>query len=202
MSAKILTIVFLTAYFGVTFYLLRGLKLRTKDITLCGVMIALTLILESIRIPLPTGATMPCFSIIPLILLAVVCDYRLAFLSGWVCGILGILLIPEWQPIYWVQVPVEHLVCFSCMGYAGIFGSDKRWKILCGILLASALKLCGHTLSGVLFFSQDAWKGWGAWGYSLVYNVSQNVPLCILSAVVVLALPLNSMKRAVGKELA
>lgn len=202
MSAKILTIVFLTAYFGVTFYLLRGLKLRTKDITLCGVMIALTLILESIRIPLPTGATMPCFSIIPLILLAVVCDYRLAFLSGWVCGILGILLIPEWQPIYWAQVPVEHLVCFSCMGYAGIFGSDKRWKIFCGILLASALKLCGHTLSGVLFFSQDAWKGWGAWGYSLVYNVSQNVPLCILSAVVVLALPLNSMKRAVGKELA
>jgi thiamine transporter len=202
MSAKVLTIVFLTAYFGVTFYLLRGLKLRTKDITLCGVMIALTLILESIRIPLPTGATMPCFSIIPLILLAVVCDYRLAFLSGWVCGILGILLIPEWQPIYWAQVPVEHLVCFSCMGYAGIFGSDKRWKILCGILLASALKLCGHTLSGVLFFSQDAWKGWGAWGYSLVYNVSQNVPLCILSAVVVLALPLNSMRRAVGKEIA
>jgi thiamine transporter len=202
MSAKVLTIVFLTAYFGVTFYLLRGLKLRTKDITLCGVMIALTLILESIRIPLPTGATMPCFSIIPLILLAVVCDYRLAFLSGWVCGILGILLIPEWQPIYWAQVLVEHLVCFSCMGYAGIFGSDKRWKILCGILLASALKLCGHTLSGVLFFSQDAWKGWGAWGYSLVYNVSQNVPLCILSAVVVLALPLNSMRRAVGKEIA
>ena len=137
---------------------------------------------------------------VPLMLLAVLCDYRLTFWAGWVCGVVGVFLVPAWRPVHWGQVFAEHLVCFSCMGYVGIFGTDKRWKILCGIALASALKLCGHILSGVIFFSQYAWEGWGAWGYSVVYNISQNMPLCILSAVIVLALPLHTLKRAIGKE--
>jgi thiamine transporter len=54
-------------------------------------------------------------------------------------------------------------------------------------------------LSGVLFFSDYAWKGWGAWGYSLAYNLSQNVPLCLLSGVIVLLMPLGAMRRSVRK---
>ena len=200
MRDTILTVAVLVVYFGITIWLCRGVRMRTKDLCLCGLSIALTLVLESIRVPLPTGATIPLASMVPLMLLAIVCDYRLVFLSGWVCGILGAFIVPGWQPVHWGQLFAEHLVCFSCMGYVGIFGTDKRWKLLCGMLLASALKLVGHILSGVLFFSQYAWEGWGAWGYSVVYNISQNVPLCLISAVIVLALPLNTLKRAVGKE--
>ena len=200
MRDTILTVLFLAVYFGVTDWLCRGVRMRTKELCLCGLSIALTLVLESIRVPLPTGATIPLASMVPLMLLAIVRDYRLVFLSGWVCGILGAFIVPGWQPIHWGQLFAEHLVCFSCMGYVGIFGTDKRWKLLCGMLLASALKLAGHILSGVLFFSQYAWEGWGAWGYSVVYNISQNVPLCLISAVIVLALPLNTLKRAIGKE--
>lgn len=200
MRDTIITVLLLLAYYGITCFLCRGVKLRTKDLCLCGLSAALTLILESIRIPLPTGATIPCASMVPLMLLAVLCDYRLTFWAGWVCGVVGVFLVPAWQPVHWGQVFAEHLVCFSCMGYVGIFGTDKRWKILCGIALASALKLCGHILSGVIFFSQYAWEGWGAWGYSVVYNISQNMPLCILSAVIVLALSLHTLKRAIGKE--
>lgn len=200
MRDTILTILFLAVYFGVTGWLCRGVRMGTRKLCLCGLSIALTLVLESIRAPLPTGATIPLASMVPLMLLAIVCDYRLVFLSGWVCGILGAFLVPGWQPIHWGQLFADHLVCFSCMGYAGIFGTDKRWMLLCGMLLASILKLTGHILSGVLFFSRYAWEGWGAWGYSVVYNISQNVPLCLISAVIVLALPLNTLKRAIGKE--
>lgn len=200
MRDTILTALFLAVYFGVTGWLCRGVRMDTKVLCLCGLSIALTLVLESIRVPLPTGATIPLASMVPLMLLAIVCDYRLAFLSGWVCGILGAFIVPGWQPIHWGQLFAEHLVCFSCMGYVGLFGTDKRWKLLCGMLLASILKLAGHVLSGVLFFSQYAWEGWGAWGYSIVYNISQNVPLCLISAVIVLALPLSTLKRAIGKE--
>lgn len=200
MRDMVMTVVFLAAYFAVTIWLCRGVTIRTKDLCLCGLGIGLTLVLESIRVPLPTGATIPLASMVPLMLLAILCDYRLVFLSGWVCGILVAFIVPGWQPVHWGQVFAEHLVCFSCMGYVGIFGTDKRWKLLCGILLASVLKLVGHTLSGVIFFSQNAWDGWGAWGYSALYNISQNVPLCLISAVIVLALPLRTLKRAVGKE--
>lgn len=200
MHTAILTIVFLFLYYGVTFYLCRGVKLNIRDMAICAMMIALTMILESIRVPLPTGATMPLFSVVPLMVLALVVDYRLVFFSGWICGILAMFMIPGWQPVHWAQIFVEQLVCFSCLGYVGIFGTDSRVKVLCGLVLASLLKLAGHIISGVIFFSQNAWSGWGAWGYSVLYNLSQNVPLCVLSALVVLALPLGTIRKVARKD--
>ena len=200
MNTILITVLFLTAYYGISIFLCRGVKLQTKELCLCGLSVALTLVLECIYVPLPTSASLPCASMVPLMLLAILCDYRLAFLSGWVCGVLSMLLVPGWQPVHWGQFFVEHMVCFSSMGFTGVFGTDKRRKILCGILLGSTVKLLGHILSGVIFFSQNAWDGWSAWGYSAAYNISQNVPLCILSAVIVLAMPLQMLKRAIRKE--
>jgi thiamine transporter len=197
---QIITIAFVLLYYAAAIYLVRGVKLNVKNLCICGVMIAMTLVLESIYITLPTGATISLCSPVPLLLLAILVDDRLAIISGWVCGVLVLFMIPEWRLIHWGQFFVEHMVCLSCLGFAGVFGTDKRWKILCGILLASGIKFTGHLLSGVLFFSQYAWEGWGPWGYSLVYNLSQNVPLCVLSGIIVLALPLKSLKRALGEE--
>jgi Predicted membrane protein len=194
-----ITIVFLAAYYSAAIYFVRGVQLTTKNICICGAIIAMTVTLESIYITLPTGATICLCSPVPLMLLAVLVDKRLAFLSGWICGVIVLFLIPEWQLLNWAQFFVEHMVCLSCFGFAGVFGTDKRWKIMCGMLLSFAVMLTGHLLSGVLFFSQYAWKGWGAWGYSLVYNLSQNVPLCLLSGLIVLALPLGTLQKTLGK---
>lgn len=97
MSAWVITGIFLVLYFGVSVWLLRGkIRLGARELCVCGVMIAMTLILEMIRIPIPTGATIPLASPVPLLLLAVLWDYRLAILSGWVCGIAGIFVVPAW----------------------------------------------------------------------------------------------------------
>ena len=194
------TVIFVLAYFAVTLFLCRGLKMTTRELCLCGLCIAMSLVLESFRIPLPTGATVPFASMVPLMLLAVVDQPKVAFVGGWVCGILAMFFVPAWQPVNWGQIFVEQLVCFSCLGYAGIFGGDKRWKVLCGIVLASVLRFCGHLLSGVIFFSQNAWDGWGAWGYSFGYNLSQNLPLIVMSAIVVLALPLKTLGKMVKRS--
>lgn len=195
-----ITVIFVLAYFAVTLFLCRGLKMTTRELCLCGLCIAMSLVLESFRIPLPTGATVPFASMVPLMLLAVVDQPKVAFVGGWVCGILAMFFVPAWQPVHWGQIFVEQLVCFSCLGYAGIFGGDKRWKVLCGIVLASVLRFCGHLLSGVIFFSQNAWDGWGAWGYSFGYNLSQNLPLIVMSAIVVLALPLKTLGKMVKRS--
>ncbi len=200
MTNAVLIGIFLAVYYAVSIWLCRGVRFTTKDLCLCGLSVALTMVLESIRIPLPTGASIPLASMVPLMLLSIVCDYRLTFFAGWVCGLLAAVLIPGWAPVHWAQFLAEHLLCFSCMAYVGAFGTDKRWKLLCGLLLASVLKIAGHLFSGVLFFSQNAWDGWGAWGYSWAFNLSQNVPLCLISAAIVLCLPLKSLKRAVHKE--
>lgn len=196
MTSQIIAAVFTIAYLGVTAWLCRGLKLNARNLAMGGLACALTLILSSIMIPLPTGAAITCGSWIPLMLLAVVCDDRLAFVSGWVCGILAIVLLPAWQPVHWAQIFVEHLVAFSCLGYAGVFGSDKKWKVLAGALLAILLRFIGQVLSGVIFFSQNAWDGWGAWGYSLTYHLSSKIPEGALTLAILMLLPLNTLKKA------
>ena len=45
MRDTILTVAFLAAYFAVTIWLCRGVRMRTKDFCLCGLSIALTLAL-------------------------------------------------------------------------------------------------------------------------------------------------------------
>ena len=197
MISSVITAVFAVAYLLATVILCRGVKLNARALCLGGVICALTLVLATIRIPLPTGSNITCGSWIPLMLL--VYDYRLAMLTGWVCGILAMILIPGWQAVHWAQIFVQQLVCFSCLGYAGVFGSDKRWKILCGMALAVAIRCVGHVLSGVIFYSQNAWDGWGAWGYSLAYNSSRLVE-GILSILIVSLLPLKLMRRSMRKE--
>ncbi|MBQ7778852.1 MAG: energy-coupled thiamine transporter ThiT [Oscillibacter sp.] len=200
MTAPVIAAAFSIGYLAITLRLCRGIELNAKALCLCGLTCALTLVLASVMIPLPTGAAITCGSWIPLMLLALIYDYRLAFLAGWITGILVILLIPAWQPVHWAQLFMEHLVCFSCLGYAGIFGSHKRRQIFTGILLAVFLKFWGHVLSGVIFFSQNAWDGWGAWGYSLTYHLSSKIPEAILTMVIVVLLPLDTMRKALNKH--
>lgn len=196
MISPVIVAVFTLTYLAVTLWLCRGLKLDAKALALGGLACALTLVLESIYIPLPTGSVITCGSWIPLMLIALVYDYRLAMVSGWVCGVLSILLLPAWQPVHWAQIFVEHLVCFSCLGYAGIFGGHTRRQVLLGSLLAIFIKFWGHVFSGVIFFSQNAWDGWGAWGYSLTYHLSSKIPSGILTIAVLLVLPLQTLRKA------
>jgi len=194
-----ISIIFAVIYYTAAILAVRRLKPSIRSLTLCGIMIAMTLVLEAIQIPLPTGTTMPLCSPVPLIILAVMTDKGHAVLSGFICGILAMLLIPAWQPIHFAQFFVEHMVCFSCFGFAAIFGTDKKWKILLGTVLAFILKTAGHLISGVLFFSKNAWDGWGAWGYSLGLNMSMIIPLTVICCIIVILLPLEAIKKQVNK---
>ena len=195
MISPIVTGIFTVGYLAVTLWLCRGVRLDARSLALGGITCALTLVLASLYIPLPTGSTITAGSMLPLMLLAVVYDYRLTFLTGWITGILALFLIPTWQPVHWAQIFVEHLVCFSCLGYAGIFGGGQKRSILLGMALAIFLKFTGHVLSGVVFFSQNAWDGWGAWAYSLTYLLTSKVPEGIATGAILLALPVTLFKK-------
>ena len=177
MITSTVAILFAVGYLLATVWLCRGIRLTARDLCLGGIVCAMTLML-----------------------LALLYDYRLSMLSGWVCGILAMILIPGWQAVHWAQIFVQQLVCFSCLGYAGVFGSDKRWKAICGMALAVAIRCFGHVISGVIFYSQNAWDGWGAWGYSLAFNLSSRLPEGILSILIVSVLPLTLMRRAIARR--
>lgn len=69
---------------------------------------------------------------------------------------------------------------------------------LCGVLLAILLRFIGQMLSGVVFFSQNAWDGWGAWGYSITYHLSCKIPEGTATTLIMLALPLKTIQNAIG----
>lgn len=149
MITSTVAILFAVGYLLATVWLCRGIRLTARDLCLGGIVCAMTLVLATIRIPLPTGSNITCGSWIPLMLLALLYDYRLSMLSGWVCGILAIFI--------------------------------KFWA---------------HVFSGVIFFSQNAWDGWGAWGYSLTYHISSKIPEGIFSLVILMILPLGALRKA------
>jgi thiamine transporter len=187
-------------HYGYSIYLLRGTRFETRDLAVCGLIAALTVILEVFRLPLPTGATVPLLSPVPILLMSLLYDRRKAIMTGFVVGLLVILFVPGWAPVHWAQLFVEHLVCFSCYGYASSFGTENRLQVTCGLILTYILSIYGHTMSGVIFFSQNAWSGWGAWGYSIVYNFTEYIPLFIICTVVVLLMPLKQLRKAVRNE--
>lgn len=197
MTSSLFAGLFLLVYTGATVWMCRGYHLRIRDIAFSGLCCAMMILLTYIRIPLPIGTAIT-FEYLPLILLALLYDRRLAMISGLACGVLAALVAPGWEMVHWAQLPLEHLVCFSCLGYAAIFGREKNQCRL-GILLAMAISFLGHVCSGAVFFGQYAWAGWGAWGYSLAFNASYMIPNCIVALLLVPALPLDTLARTIQK---
>ena len=195
-TATIITILFVLAYQIFTIWHCRTIKLKARDLAIGGMICALTIILDAIAIPLPTGAKINPGAMIPIMLLAIVYDEKLAMMVGWVTGLLALLLLPNWQPVHWAQIFVEHLICFSCLGYAGIFKSEKRVKLFLGMLIAIAISIFAHVLAGVVFFAEYAPEGTSPFVYSLGYNLSDKAPEAIGTIVIMLLLPIKDIKKA------
>ncbi len=188
---------FTAVYYAVMLKLCGRTKFDTRMLTSCGVIIAITLVLRTVFFVLPTTGRVTLLSVLPIMILAVVYGIKPAFYSGLVVGILAIFLQPSWVPVHWAQIIVEHLMCYSCLALVPIFGTDKRYKILLGALLALVLSILGHVFAGVVFFSEYAWEGYGAWTYSIIVNVSAHGVENLMALVVMGILPLNTIKKSI-----
>lgn len=196
----IVSAVYTVCYLAFSVWQCRKLKLKLRELVIGGIACALTVLLSSIYIPLPTGAVVSIGGKLPLILIAFLLDYRFGIAAGWLSGLLCLMLVPAWAPVHWAQVFCEHLVCLSCLGYAGIFGAKSKGRILAGASLAMALNLLGHVLSGAVFFAEYVWEGWNVYAYSLVYNLSGWVPETALTLLVVSLLPMQTLKKALNSK--
>ena len=160
-------------------------------------MSAATLVLRCFLITLPNGSHISLGAMLPILLLSLIHRPQVAFCAGWVTGVLAMLLLPEWQPVHWTQPFVEQLICFSALGYAGIFGADRRWKIVAGTALAVVLSVTSHIMAGAVFFAQYAWDGYGPWAYSILANLSGHGTEGLATIVIVSLLPISRLRRTV-----
>ncbi|OFI48690.1 energy-coupled thiamine transporter ThiT [Floricoccus tropicus] len=90
------------------------------------------------------------------------------------------------------QVFIEYIVAFTFGGTAGIFRSRLKsntifWTIVASFF-ATFARFFWHFIAGVIFWSQYAWKGWGAVSYSLVVNGLSAILTALVASIVLSAI--------------
>lgn len=177
---------------------IRKVKLDAKSICIIGIITAMTLVLRTIKVPLPTGSSIALLGVLPPMLLGLTYSWQYAVISGLISAMLSIIIVPGYALVHPMQLFVEHIPALSILGFAGILGCEKKLKVVIASLGVIAINVTFHILSGVLFFGQYAPEGMGEWVYSITYNLSGHGVEGIIAVVMLSIMPLKSIKKAIG----
>jgi thiamine transporter len=113
-------------------------------------------------------------------------------LTGLVWGLLHFVL----GRVYFLSIPqvlIEYVLAFSFAGLAGLMfkpfaKTGKANLLVTAVLIGTFAKYFWHFIAGVIFWSDYAWKGWGAVAYSLVINGVSFILTAIFGIIVLLVL--------------
>ena len=130
---------------------------------------------------MPFGGSIS-LEMIPLILLALRQGPVVGTVAGFAYGLLDLVIDPF--VVHPVQVLFDYPLAFGALGLAGFFPPTVRGAIL-GSTVAVLGRFAWHFISGIVFFSSYAWKGWSPAAYSAVYNAGYLVPSLLISLIVV-----------------
>ena len=163
-------------------------KWTTQMLVEAGIMIALSLILDQIKIyQAPQGGSVTAASMLPIFVFA----FRWGVLPGVTAGaVFGLLqlILGGWvfSP---TQAILEYPVAFGFLGLAGLFSnkessgrSDNKFGIALGVFLGLGFRFVCHLLAGVIFFAEYAGTQ-NPWIYSFLYQVSYLIPEYIITTV-------------------
>lgn len=140
----------------------------------------------------PQGGGITLFSMLPTMLLAILYGNAAGLTGGAIFGLLK--LINGATVVHPAQFLLDYILSTMALGLAGSFGSDKKYKIAMGGLLAVILSVLVNIISGAVYFGQYAPKGMNVWLYSTIYNGSSAGVEGILSVVLLVILPIKRFK--------
>ena len=164
--------------------------MNRKTRTLCeaAILVALSLVLETITLyKLPQGGSVT-LSMVPIILFAVRNGCGWGAMAGFVFG--GLNYIFGGSAIDWTTIICDYFIAFSMLGFgAGLF-SKKKLGSIWGSLAGISLQFLASYLVGVFVWGKwmpDEFLGLtmtSPWIYSLLYNILWAAPDLILAVVI------------------
>lgn len=149
----------------IAFIKFKSLKLNSKLIARIGLSIALSFILDMVKIyTLPNGGgSISLGSMIPLMIISFIYGPSIGLFTGFLFGLFKLILDPYiLNPI---QVIFDYPLPFMAVGFSGFFKN----KYL-GATIGMLLRFASHFISGVVFFGSYAPKGISPIIYSLTIN--------------------------------
>ena len=181
--------------------------MNRKTRTLCeaAILIALSLVLETITLyKLPNGGSVT-LSMVPIILFAVRSGCSWGAMAGFVFG--GINYMMGGHAIDWTTIICDYFIAFSMLGFgAGLFRKTKHgciWGSLTGIFL----QFLASYLVGVFVWGRwmpDDFLGMtmtSPWIYSFLYNILWAAPDLLLALVIFVVLyQIKPMRRYLATQ--
>ncbi len=173
---------------------------KTKKLTLCAVMVALSTVLAFVSkvIPAPwlQGGSITLASMVPIIVASVVIDYKWGLLASLVYSLIQMMTgfyPPPTQTVlnFILVVFLDYVAAFGVLGIAGVFykmAGSKKWAMPLSAAIVTSLRYLCHILSGILIWGVYAEEGQSVLAYSLIYNGSYMIPEIIISTIVISAL--------------
>ncbi|AYE34435.1 energy-coupled thiamine transporter ThiT [Clostridium septicum] len=165
----------------------KNIKLNAKIMTRIGIDLALATILNMIKLyVLPNGGgSISLGSMVPIILIAYMYGPQIGLLTGFLFGIISLILNP--YILHPIQVLFDYPLPYMAVGFAGYFKNNR----MLGTTVGMSLKFVFHFISGYVFFGEFAPAGWSPAIYSLAVNgfaVGGELVICLI---IISLLPFN-----------
>ena len=178
-------------------------KWSTKMLVEAGVMLALAIVLDRIKIyRMPLGGSVTAGSMIPIIIFSMRWGLGPGVIAGATFGILKLML--GGYVLNPIQAILEYPVAFGSLGLSGMFSDSltkikeiNYSKIVASVFIAISGRFICHFAAGVVFFSSDLPEGVNAWANSAIYQSSYLVPEFIIGAIILSLLwkPLSRIEK-------
>lgn len=174
--------------------------MKTKKITTCAMMIALSTVLMFVSkiIPAPwlQGGSITFASMVPIIVVSNIYGYKWGLTCGFVYSLIQMMfgfMVPPVQDFtsFFLVVMLDYIFAFSCLGLAGIFfrvTGKKMWGIPLGGAIVTTIRYICHIISGVIIWGIYAPEGQTVLAYSVTYNGGYMIPEIIITTFVLVFL--------------
>ena len=188
------------------------LKMETRTLVECAVMIAVGTILSMIKIDLLWGGGMTVCSMLPLVFIAHRHGTKTGLIAAFAYSLLQLVLGLDnvrYATNFWMAVGIvglDYVVAYTVIGLSAIFDGkfkNKQTAMVAGIVFSFTLRLACHFITGVWIW-EVIWpndRGWLPPVWSIAYNAMYMVPEMILTSVAACLLykPLNSLLVRIDK---
>lgn len=174
----------------IVFIKIKKVKLTTKILVQVALAVALSTILSFIKFyHFPQGGSINLASMVPILVMAIIYGPEIGFLTGFVYGIVDLILGPYiLNPI---QVLFDYPLPYMALGLAGYFRNNKTLAVV----IAMAGRFIFHFISGVVFFGSFAPDGMSPIIYSAFTNALLIIPNGLICLIVIYLIPIDRLKK-------
>ncbi len=170
---------------------------KTKKITVCAMMVALSTVLAWISNMLPfkwlQGGSITLASMVPVIVASIIMGPKWGVLSSVVYALIQMLIggiaAPPVQDFlsYLMVIMLDYIIAFGVLGFAGFFYNifkKNDFSIPTSAFLVTFIRFLCHFLSGIIIWGVYAPEGQSVLLYSLIYNGGYMLPEIIITTFV------------------